>query len=107
MTAQLPAPDLNGQSDDDPQRVARACKTRAKPLEPVSVPVEKHTTLFQVSNDDQLDFQENPLGNQSKGDGPIAGTGGLELCILWALVRKAAIPKMAYDEMSKSLVTLL
>ena len=79
----------------------------AKPLEPVPVPVEKHTMLLQALNNDQLGFQESPLRNQSKENRPIAGTRGLKLCVLRALVRKAAIPKMAYDETLKSLVTLL
>ena len=63
--------------------------------------------LFQASNDNQLGFQKSPSKNQSKWDRPIAGTGGLELCVSQAFVRKAAILKMAYDEMPKSLVTLL
>ena len=63
--------------------------------------------LLQTSNDDRLGFQESPSRNQSKEDGPIAGTESLELRIPQALMRKAAISKTAYDEMPKSLVTLL
>ena len=63
--------------------------------------------LLQASNDNQLSFQKSPSRNQSKGDRPIAGTRGLKLRILRALVRKAAIPETAYDETPKSLVTLL
>ena len=104
---QLPAPVLNGQSEEDPQKDPKAHKTRAEPPELVPVPVKKHTMLFQASNNDQLGFQKSPWKNQSEEDGPIAGTGGLKLCVLIALVRKAAIPKTAYDETPKSLVTLL
>ena len=62
--------------------------------------------LLQASNDNQLGFQERLLRNQSKGDGAIASTKGLKHCIPRALVRKAAIPKTAYDETLKSLVIL-
>ena len=80
---------------------------RAEPLEPVPVPIKEHTMLFQALNDNQLGFQDSPSRNQSKKNGPIAGTGGFKICIPWALVRKAVIPKTAYDETLKSLVTLL
>ena len=95
--AQLLALILNGQSGEDPQRNLKACKTRAKPLESVLVLVEEQTMLLQASNDNQPGFQESSLRNQSKRNGPIAGTRGLELRILQALVRKAAIPITAYD----------
>ena len=55
-TVQLLVAILNEQSEKDPQRVARARITRAKLSEPVSVPVEEHTTLFQASNNNQLGF---------------------------------------------------
>ena len=88
MTAQLPAPISNGQSEEDPQQVARAHKTKVEPLEPVSVLVEEHTILLQASNNDQLGFQESPSRNRSQGDGPIAGTRSLNIHVLQALVRK-------------------
>ena len=98
---------MNGQFEKDPQRDSKARKTRAESTEPVPVPAEEHTMLLQASNDNQLGFQKSPLKNKSKGDGPIAGTRGLKLRVLQALVRKTAISKPAYDEMPKSLVTLL
>ena len=105
--AQLPALVSDGQPKKDPQRATEALNTRVKPFEPVPLPVKEHTMLLQASNDDQLGFQENLSRNQSKGNRPIAGTRGLKLCVLQAVVRKAAIPKVAYDETPKLLVTLL
>ena len=101
ITAQFPAPILNRQFEKDPQRDPKAHNTRAKPPEPVPVPVEKHIMLFQASNDNQLGFQKSSSRNQSKGDRPIAGTGGPKLRVPRALVHKAAIPKTAYDETPK------
>ena len=63
--------------------------------------------LLQASNDNQLDLQKSLSRNQSKEDELIAGIRGLKLCVPQALVRKAAIPKTAYDETPKLLVTLL
>ena len=37
---------MNEQSEEDPQRDPKARKTRAKPPEPVPVPVEEHTMLL-------------------------------------------------------------
>ena len=44
--AQLPAPVLNEQFKENPLRDPKARNTRAKPPEPVPVPVEKHTMLL-------------------------------------------------------------
>ena len=106
-TAQLPAPILNRQSEEDPQRDPKARKIGAKPPEPVPVLVEEHKMLLQASNGDQLGFQGSPSRNQSKRNRLIAGTGGLELRVPRSLVHKAVIPTTAYDETPKSLVILL
>ena len=93
--AQLPAPVLNRQFEEDPQRDSKTRNTRAEPSKPFSVPVKEHTMLLQALNDNQLGFQESLSRNQSEKAGLIAGTRGLELCVLRALVRKTAIPKIA------------
>ena len=56
---QLSALVSDEQLEKDSQKAAKACNTRAKLLEPVPVPVEKHAVLLQASDDNQLGFQES------------------------------------------------